>query len=165
MKYQWCKVGKSVFLGVVLLTLVACNGNGKASDSDSSFCTDSGRGGVETIEVGSPRPIRRIRIDLQKRGSDYGFSLYEVKVYGPDGEIDLREIGGQASASHPWQNDEWCPDCAPYKAIDGDMGTRWAGPWEDDQWFDITLPEAQTVSRIQLEWEAAYARKYCVILE
>jgi len=124
------------------------------------FCTNSGSGGTETITVEPPLTIGGVNIDLTKRAlEEYGFSLWEVEIYGPDtGNL---AIGATATASSS-QDSFGCYGCVPDKAIDGDLGTRWGSEWSEPQWLKIVLPAPHVVSRIVLTWEAAYAEAYCV---
>ncbi|MGW6918899.1 galactose-binding domain-containing protein [Kitasatospora sp. NPDC054939] len=46
------------------------------------------------------------------------------------------------------------------RAVDGSRSTRWASDWSDDQWLRLDLGGTHTVSRVTLDWEAAYARGY-----
>lgn len=47
------------------------------------------------------------------------------------------------------------------KAVDGNTGTRWASAeGADPQWIRIDLGATSTISRVNLTWEAAYARSY-----
>lgn len=126
------------------------------------FCTDNGSGGTEIIPVEPPRIVAQIRIDLKKRATGYGFSLREVEAYGPGAEdTNLAKDGGVKASST--QDDEACPGCfAAYKAVDGDINSRWSSDFLDRQSFEITLPGLQVVNRIVLIWETAYAREYCV---
>lgn len=57
---------------------------------------------------------------------------------------------------------EWSPwyDFRPHRAVDGDLGTRWASGWSDAQWFRIDLGDQRRISRVALRWEAAYAAAY-----
>jgi len=48
----------------------------------------------------------------------------------------------------------------PAMAVDGNMGTRWSSAWSDPQWMQIDLGSVQTLSRVKLDWEAAYATAY-----
>ncbi|RKR86972.1 F5/8 type C domain-containing protein [Micromonospora pisi] len=48
------------------------------------------------------------------------------------------------------------------RAVDGDLGTRWASSWSDNQWITVDLGSVRPVSRAVLTWEAAYARSYRV---
>lgn len=49
-------------------------------------------------------------------------------------------------------------------AVDGDPSTRWSSGYSDPQWIRVDLGSAQTVKRVVLNWEAAYARAYQVQL-
>ncbi|TCB98046.1 penicillin acylase family protein [Micromonospora zingiberis] len=48
------------------------------------------------------------------------------------------------------------------RAVDGDLGTRWASSWSDNQWIRVDLGSVRQVGRVVLAWEAAYARSYRV---
>ncbi|MFE0101625.1 discoidin domain-containing protein [Streptomyces sp. NPDC059009] len=71
--------------------------------------------------------------------------------------------GAAASAS---SSEWWNPavSFAPGKAVDGDLGTRWASEWNNDQWLRIDLGSVQSVKRVTLDWEEAYAKSYRVEL-
>lgn len=125
------------------------------------YCTDSGSGGTETLAVDPPRTVAQIRIDMQKRATGYGDSLWEVEAYGPDTGNTNLVTSGTADASSA-QDDENCQGCFADKAIDGNTNTRWSSAWSDPQWLEITLPEPQVVNGIVLKWETAHAREYCV---
>jgi hypothetical protein len=125
-----------------------------------TFCTNSGKGGTETIRVEPSHAVKGIHIDLIERAlQQYGFSLWEVEIYGP-GTGNLA-LGATVTASS-WQDGYGCHGCSPDKAIDGNMNTRWGSSFYEPQWFKITLPAPQAVDRIVLKWENAYATKYCV---
>jgi hypothetical protein len=47
-----------------------------------------------------------------------------------------------------------------HQAVDGVMTTRWSSEFSDPQWLRIDLQQTCLLSRIELEWEAAYARRY-----
>ncbi|MFF9148541.1 glycosyl hydrolase family 8 [Streptomyces sp. NPDC014861] len=50
---------------------------------------------------------------------------------------------------------------APALAVDGSTGTRWASlEGVDPQWIRIDLGANHTLSRVKLDWEAAYAKTY-----
>ncbi|MFF7092177.1 discoidin domain-containing protein [Streptomyces rubradiris] len=48
------------------------------------------------------------------------------------------------------------------KAVDGDTGTRWSSAAGDDQWLQVDLGATASVSRVELDWEAAYGKDYKV---
>ncbi|WP_339311430.1 discoidin domain-containing protein [Paenibacillus sp. FSL M7-0896] len=47
-------------------------------------------------------------------------------------------------------------------AVDGNAGTRWESDFSDPQWIQVDLGSAQTVSRVLLNWEGAYAKAYTI---
>jgi hypothetical protein len=48
----------------------------------------------------------------------------------------------------------------PAQAVDGNTGTRWSSAFSDPQWLQVDLGTTATVSRVVLNWEAAYARSF-----
>lgn len=47
-------------------------------------------------------------------------------------------------------------------AVDGHPGTRWSSEFSDPQWLAVDLGEVAVISRVELVWEAAYARSYAI---
>ncbi|MDR7277093.1 hypothetical protein J2S41_003871 [Catenuloplanes atrovinosus] len=47
-------------------------------------------------------------------------------------------------------------------AVDGDTGTRWSSAFADPQWLQVDLGSTQTISRVVLNWEAAYASAFTI---
>jgi len=45
-------------------------------------------------------------------------------------------------------------------AVDGDPGTRWSSAFTDPQWIQIDLGASAGISRVVLNWEAAYGKAY-----
>jgi hypothetical protein len=45
-------------------------------------------------------------------------------------------------------------------AVDGNRSTRWSSEFSDPQWIAIDLGQATAISRVELMWEAAFARSY-----
>lgn len=50
----------------------------------------------------------------------------------------------------------------PYKACDGNVGTRWSSRFSDPQFIYVDLGTNVTFDQVVLRWEAAYARRYGV---
>ena len=44
--------------------------------------------------------------------------------------------------------------------MDGNTGSRWSSAFSDPQWLQIDLGGSATVSRVVLNWEAAYAKAF-----
>ena len=49
-------------------------------------------------------------------------------------------------------------------AVDGDTGTRWSSAFAADQWIQVDLGTPTSISRVALNWEAAYAKAFSVQL-
>jgi hypothetical protein len=47
-------------------------------------------------------------------------------------------------------------------ATDGNPATRWSSQFADPQWIQVDLGSTQTLSRVELSWEAAFGRAYTV---
>ncbi|MFD5826398.1 discoidin domain-containing protein [Lentzea sp. NPDC060358] len=45
-------------------------------------------------------------------------------------------------------------------AVDGDGGTRWSSAWSDPQWLRVDLGAPSSVTRVELDWESAYATAF-----
>ncbi|PBC71751.1 F5/8 type C domain-containing protein [Streptomyces sp. TLI_235] len=45
-------------------------------------------------------------------------------------------------------------------AVDGNTGTRWSSAATDQQWIQIDLGASATISKVVLQWEAAYGKAY-----
>jgi beta-glucanase (GH16 family) len=45
-------------------------------------------------------------------------------------------------------------------ATDGNTGTRWSSAFSDPQWLQVDLGATHTINRVNLNWEAAYARAF-----
>ncbi|MCX5209949.1 DUF1996 domain-containing protein [Kitasatospora sp. NBC_00240] len=44
--------------------------------------------------------------------------------------------------------------------VDNDLNTRWASTWTDPSWIQIDLGGTAAVSKVELDWEAAYAKAF-----
>jgi hypothetical protein len=54
----------------------------------------------------------------------------------------------------------WEGGNAPAAALDGRMNTRWSSLYNDDEWLQVDLGGAATISGATLIWENAYATGY-----
>lgn len=75
----------------------------------------------------------------------------------------LLSYGKPATASS-FQNEAGCSGCSADKAVDGDLGTRWATSsvtgWVDPGWLEVDLGAEASISEVVIDWEAAYATAY-----
>jgi hypothetical protein len=47
-------------------------------------------------------------------------------------------------------------------AVDGNTNTRWSSAFSDPQWITIDLGASYQISKVKLNWEAAYGRQYYI---
>ena len=52
----------------------------------------------------------------------------------------------------------------PANAVDGNPATRWSSSYADDQWWQVDLGSVKQVSRVELDWEGAYASSYEILV-
>ncbi|MZD08927.1 glycoside hydrolase [Streptomyces sp. SID5785] len=120
-----------------------------------------GAGGSEDASLQSV-PLERtdaryVRVACKDRATDWGFSLWSLSV------LDSRRAGTDL-ALHA-AADASSTDTAEHAArcvSDGDTSTRWSSEFSDRQWIQVDLGSVQSVDRVDLLWEKAYARTFTV---
>ncbi|WP_306205075.1 discoidin domain-containing protein [Actinoplanes sp. RD1] len=128
--------------------------------------TLSGNAGAQSITVSGN--ARYVRLNLTSKALPaYGYSLWEFQVFansgGGTGGGTLLSYGKRGVASSE-QNDVNCNPCTADKAFDRDPATRWATSsttgWVDPGWIYVDLGATATISRVELQWDPAYATTY-----
>jgi hypothetical protein len=66
------------------------------------------------------------------------------------------------TASGSAKGDGVTPPSRPENAVDGNNGTSWATNHKDKEWVIVDLGKPETVSRVEIAWEAAYAAEYTI---
>ncbi|MFJ6198129.1 discoidin domain-containing protein [Micromonospora sp. NPDC092111] len=122
--------------------------------------TTTGTGGTETLTITGTG--RYLRMYGTVRASGYGYSLWELKVYGSLGGSPPPGCGtANAAQGRPvLASSEQGADVAAAYAVDGNPGTRWSSQFSDPQWLRVDLGTTQTICGVVLQWEGAYARTY-----
>ena len=119
----------------------------------------AGVGGTETLTLPAGTVARYVRMFGQQRATGYGYSLYEFKVLGPTNATD--NAPNLAAGKPSFESSEQDATLNSKFAFDADPTTRWASAGGiDNSWISVDLGSAQTVSRVVLKWEAAYAASY-----
>ena len=125
----------------------------------TAYSTTSGNGGTEDIMLNATG--RYVRLYATTRATDYGYSLWDFEVFtktttsptalsNPNKALNKPVVASSAEST-VWRAEQ---------AVDGDDSTRWASNWNDAQWIYVDLGSSQTISKVVLKWEAAYAREY-----
>ncbi|WP_402468588.1 discoidin domain-containing protein [Isoptericola aurantiacus] len=190
---QWIQVdlGEVATIDRVELTWEAAYGTAytvQVSDdgatwSDAATVTD-GDGGTDVVDVGASG--RYLRLQGVDRATGYGYSLWELQVFGtlgadpeptpdptdepttdptpdPTGEPGTCDDGNAALDRPATASSTEGPWAAGY-AVDGDTGTRWSSEPSDDEWIQVDLGSVVDVCGVDLSWEAAYGSAYEVRL-
>ena len=55
---------------------------------------------------------------------------------------------------------DWAPKPDAMAPFDGNMETRWASAYQDNQWIVFDFGKPRTMSKLILKWEQAYSPKY-----
>ena len=166
---QWVQVdlGKSYNLNHVSLNWEASAASAyqiQTSTNGTTWTTAATKTGStsEHQDVAVTGAARYVRVNGTTRQSQYGYSLYDLKVWSTDGgtttpppTATLLSQGHPATASST-ENGSF-PATA---AVDGNLGTRWSSAFSDPQWLQVDLGATHTISQVALNWEAAYATAF-----
>ncbi|WP_162848377.1 discoidin domain-containing protein [Paenibacillus nanensis] len=93
---------------------------------------------------------------------NYNQMMYKLDLSSPELDLtpsagpELTELAGGKSIMSS-TNEDGRPAA---NANDGNGETRWASASSDPQWIQVDLGAPYLVSRVQLDWEAAYGRAY-----
>ncbi|WP_051760709.1 discoidin domain-containing protein [Herbidospora cretacea] len=115
-------------------------------------------GGVDDLSVSGTGRYVRI-YGTQRALTQYGYSLWDLNVYGtPAGgtaQLLSRSRPVTVSSTEAGAN-------VAANAVDGNTATRWSSLYADPQWITVDLGQTRSISRVRLQWEAAYGRQYRV---
>ena len=120
--------------------------------TDVYTVTDGKPGAREYIRI-KPQETRYIRLLGKKRATQYGYSLWEMKVFP---EHDSLVYGAKVTASSTQGN------LKPENVIDGRDTTRWSSNRTDNEWITLDLGADKTIGKIVLKWEEAAGKEYAV---
>jgi hypothetical protein len=120
----------------------------------------NGDGGVDDL-TGLSGSGRYLRIYGTQRGTQWGYSLYELEVYGAPDSPPLADLARHhtAVASSVVFNS---PSYVAANAVDGDPTTRWSSAFDDDEWIYVDLTDIYTINEVILHWETAFGADYQV---
>lgn len=124
----------------------------------------NGLGGIETVTF-TATEARYVKMQGVTRALPYGYSLWEMEVYGTgassgDGEeIQPSGVNVAKNASVSASGAEAEGVVAKY-AVDGNTGSRWSSNFADDAWISVDLGKTYTINKVVLNWEGAYGKEY-----
>ncbi|MFI6327565.1 discoidin domain-containing protein [Micromonospora chersina] len=124
------------------------------------YGTTSGDGGVDTLTVAGSG--RYVRVHTTARGTAYGVSLWEFRVYGTTAAGGCDTTGNAALNRPATASSTENAGTPASAAVDGNAATRWSSAASDPQWIRVDLGASRTICRVDLTWETAYATAYQV---
>lgn len=127
-----------------------------SSDAVSWTTIDSVRGNTSlqnSFSVGvNARYVRMFGIH---RATGFGFSLYEILVFGiptcntTNLALNQPAVASTTQSGFPASN-----------AVDGLISTRWSSDYADSQWIYVDLGSVHTLCEVDVSWETAFASDY-----
>jgi hypothetical protein len=166
---QWVQVdlGKTYALNHVSLNWEASAASSyqiQTSTNGTTWTTAATKTGStsEHQDVAVSGSARYVRVNGTARQSQYGYSLYDLKVWSTDGGSTtppptqtLLSQGHPATASSS-ENGSF----TALMAVDGNAGTRWSSAFSDPQWLQVDLGATHTISQVTLNWETAAGKAF-----
>jgi hexosaminidase len=156
---SWIQVdlGSSRTIGRVVLRWEAAYGkayqiqvSNDASTWTTIYSTTTGDGGVDDLAVNGTG--RYLRMYGTQRGTQWGYSLWEIEAYAGAPNKALNRpvsVSSTETANFPGPS-----------AVDGSLSTRWSSLYTDPSWIQVDLGSTQPIGRVVLRWETAYGRGY-----
>lgn len=105
---------------------------------------------------------RYVKLQGIERGLPYGYSLYEVEITRQEVMMTTSDIYNAAAGATVTCSGSENAGFSTAALVDEDTNTRWASNFADDAWFIIDLGAIKHFYEIELNWEAAYGKKYTI---
>lgn len=125
---------------------------------DILYSTATGAGGTQTLSVDGSG--RYVRLYGTGRATGYGYSLWELQVFGSVNTAAACGTTNAALAKPVTASSTESAGTPATAAVDGNAGTRWSSAAADPQWIQVDLGANTTVCQVVLNWEAAYATAF-----
>jgi hypothetical protein len=84
----------------------------------------------------------------------HGSASFTWTVTGSGGSCGTTNVAQGAPATASSQENAGTPAA---DAVDGNAGTRWSSAFSDPQWLEVDLGSVQSICKVVLTWETAYA--------
>lgn len=151
-----------------------------AKDWKTIYTVNDGKEGKVSISF----PLvnaRYVRVNGITRTTGYGFSIWELQIMGVEGNKEPETTKPQETTKQPETTKpeettkvittNYAKDGkvtvssieGPFvggNAVDGNDGSRWSSEFTDNQWITVDLGSIKDVSKVVLNWEAAYGKSY-----
>lgn len=121
------------------------------------FTENNGTGGIDNISLN--HSARHVRMFGLKRHTKFGFSLWEMEVYGPQATA-AQNTGNVARNKKVTSSSNQHAGLVAANAVDGSTTSRWSSAFSDNQWLAIDLGTNHQINRVKLNWQNSHAVEY-----
>jgi hypothetical protein len=104
-----------------------------------------------------PEQVGPAVLEAELRGTD-GAPVRSVR----DIEIIEHPVTGLAFQKPVTASSTHAAAYRPENAVDGDPNTYWSSEFKDGAWLAVDLGAGKTISRVRIQWEAAFAKSFSV---
>jgi hypothetical protein len=119
---------------------------------------------VFPFEVPLPGETGRYQLVAELAGAD-GAPVRSLRDLAVLTEAERKARAGIAVGCRVTASSSTTKDGQSYPcefAVDGDPTTRWSSDFSDPQWLAVDLGRVTKISRVELNWEAAYGKAYAI---
>ncbi|GAA0683526.1 hypothetical protein GCM10010193_41770 [Kitasatospora atroaurantiaca] len=103
---------------------------------------------------------RYVRVTVTGLDGGAWASIRSLEVYDRP-FLDPSVSGGDLALGRPASSSsDESSSLTAANAFDGNQATRWSSQFSDPQWLQVDLGSVQTIGRVILNWEGAYAKAY-----
>lgn len=141
---------------------------------DISYVTD-GKSGEKIFEYSEPIIAKYVRVECLKPSGIYGYSLWEVEVYG--NRVKQPITTNLALNKKAYASSQYKTQYDASKAFDGSEDatsgkeSRWVSLRQkdnstdvSDQWIYVDLDDCYNINQIKLNWEGSGAQEYKILV-
>ncbi|WP_155348791.1 ThuA domain-containing protein [Acrocarpospora pleiomorpha] len=115
--------------------------------------------GVKINDYMSTRNIANGYIGVQNDGDGADINYRNIRIKGDGGQPQPGADVAQGKPTTASSVESGSAHVAA-NATDGNSGTRWGSAYADPQWIQVDLGQSYNITRVRLNWEAAFGRAY-----
>lgn len=174
-QYIQIDLGAKINISQIVLEWEAAYGSGyviEVSDTGTGgwaelFRTTTGNGGQDALTVSGQG--RYVRLTGITRATQYGFSLWEFRIYGTPADVVNPPNPNPNPTPSPAKLTPTGSTASSFLGIntvasahDGNLATRWESAGSDAQFIQLDMGKSIHFTRVVLNWEAAYGKSYVI---
>ena len=149
------KMIKKIALGTLVVFFALSNVSCRAQDVTPSTKAVEAKAAAQPVEKTAPKPVEVPKpVEAPKE---------EVAVTDASADELVYLKVASAKASSFDASPDWAPRPDAMAPFDGNMETRWASGYEDEQWLVFDFGKEKTVTQLIVKWEQAYATSFEIL--